>query len=59
VNSIKQQNAHKRIVQIVLDDDCLIHMEIISCEKQINELIDFLSKKYCMKQIFISKKEEK
>ena len=59
MNSIKQQNAHKRIVQIVLDDDCLIHMEIISCEKQINELIDFLSKKYCMKQIFISKKEEK
>ena len=48
---------NKRIVCVMLDDkDCFLHLEIISCEKQINDLIEYLSKKYCMKEIFVNKK---
>lgn len=50
----------KRIVSIILEDpECDIHLEIVSCEKQINELVEYLSKKYCMKKIFINTKEPK
>jgi len=48
----------KRIVSIILDDkDCDLHLEIISCEKQINELVNYLSQKYFMKKVFVSSKE--
>lgn len=48
----------KRIACILLEDkDCDLHLEIVSCEKQVNELIDFLSKKYFMKKMFVNKKE--
>ena len=59
--SLKKQNvAHKkRIVTLVLDDiECLIHLEILSCETQINELVEYLSKKYYMKKVFINTKEK-
>lgn len=50
----------KRLVAIMLDDEeCLIHLDILSCEKQINELVEYLSKKYRMKQVFINTKERK
>jgi hypothetical protein len=50
----------KRIVCILLDDEeCLLHLEVLSCEKQINELVEYLSHKYCMKEIFISEKVNK
>jgi len=48
----------KRIVSIILDDkDCDLHLEIISCENQINDLINYLSQKYFMKKVFISSRE--
>jgi len=48
----------KRIVSIILEDkECDLHLEIISCEKQINELVNYLSQKYFMKKVFISSKE--
>ena len=48
----------KRIVSIILEDkDCDLHVEIISCEKQINELINYLSQKYFMKKVFINSKD--
>lgn len=59
MNSINQKNARKkRIVQVILDGDCLMHLEIISCEQEINDLIELLSKHYCGKTIFIDKKEK-
>ena len=42
----------------MLHDECIIHLEIISCEKQINDLVELLSKHYCGKTIFIDKKEK-
>ena len=48
---------NKRIACVMLDDkECGIHLEIVSCEPQINELIEYLSKKYCMKKIFVNKR---
>ena len=48
----------KRIVSIILEDPvCDLHLEIISCEKQINHLINYLSQKYFMKKVFINSKE--
>jgi hypothetical protein len=48
----------KRIVSIILEDEvCDIHLEIISCEKEINQLINYLSQKYFMKKVFISSKD--
>jgi len=59
VNSTNQKNVHKkRIVQVMLHDECIIHLEIISCENQINDLVELLSKHYCGKTIFIDKKEK-
>ena len=59
MNSTNQKNVHKkRIVQVMLHDECIIHLEIISCEKQINDLVELLSKHYCGKTIFINKKEK-
>ena len=59
MNSIKAKNVRKkRIVQVMLEDDCIIHLEIISCEDQINDLIKLLSNHYCGKTIFIDKKEK-
>ena len=47
----------KRIVSIILEDkECDLHLEIISCEKQVNELVNYLSQKYFMKKVFISSK---
>jgi hypothetical protein len=49
----------KRMVAIILDDEqCKLHLEIISCEKQINDLIEYLSHKYCMKQLYVDKKDK-
>lgn len=42
----------------MLDGECLIHLEIISCENEINDLVELLSKHYCGKTIFIDKKEK-
>lgn len=58
---MKQKTApKKRIAYIVLEDkECDLHLEILSCEKQINELVEYLSRKYCMKKIFISTKDKK
>lgn len=48
----------KRIVSIILEDkDCDLFLEVVSCEKQINELIGYLSQKYFMKKLFINSKE--
>lgn len=59
MNSTNQKNVHKkRIVQVMLHDECIIHLEIISCENQINDLVELLSKHYCGKTIFIDKKEK-
>ena len=59
MNSTSQKNVHKkRIVQVMLHDECIIHLEIISCENQINDLVELLSKHYCGKTIFIDKKEK-
>jgi len=50
----------KRIASIILEDkECDLFLEILSCEKQINKLVEYLSYKYCMKKIFISTKEKK
>jgi len=50
----------KRIVSIILEDkDCDLYLEIISCEKQINELVNYLSQKYFMKKMFVSSKDVK
>jgi hypothetical protein len=56
---MKQMTADKRrIATVVLDDnDCLIHVEIVSCEKQINDLIALLTKNYCVKKVYINPKE--
>jgi hypothetical protein len=57
VNSTKQKIARKkRIAQVSLNADCLVHLEIISCEKEINKLIELLTKHCCVKQIFVNKK---
>jgi len=59
VNSTKQKTARKkRIAQVVLDADCLVHLEIISCEKEINKLIELLTKHYCVKQVFVDNKDK-
>jgi hypothetical protein len=51
---------NKRIACILLDDeDCGIHLEIISCEKQINDLVEYLSKKYSMKKLYVNKRTNK
>ena len=48
---------NKRIACVMLDDkDCGIHLEIVSCEQQINDLVEYLSKKYCMKKIYVNKR---
>lgn len=48
----------KRIVSIILEDDeCDLYLEVISCEKQINSLVNYLSQKYFMKKLFINSKE--
>jgi hypothetical protein len=48
----------KRIAYIILEDkECDLHLEIVSCEKQINELVEYLSRKYCMKKVFVNTKE--
>jgi hypothetical protein len=56
---MKQMTANKRrIATVVLDDnDCLIHVEIVSCEKQINDLIAILTKNYCVKKVYVNPKE--
>jgi len=58
VNSTKPKIARKkRLVQLLLDEECLIHLEVISCEKEINDLVELLTKHYCVKQIFIDDKD--
>jgi hypothetical protein len=44
-------------VQLLLDEECVIHLEVISCEKEINDLVELLTKHYCVKQIFIDDKD--
>jgi hypothetical protein len=60
VNSTKQKIANKRrIATVILDDkDCLIHLEIVSCEQQINDLISLLTKNYCVTKVFVNPKEK-
>lgn len=59
MNFIKQMTAHKRRIAVILleDKECDIHLEILSCEKQINDIVRILSDHYCMKQIFVNRKD--
>ena len=56
---MKQKTAPKRrIATLILDDkECLIHVEIVSCEKQINELTALLTKNYCVQKVYINPKD--
>ncbi len=59
MNSIKQPSARKRrLVQLTLDGECITHIEIISCEREINKLVKLLTKHYCVKEIFVDKKDK-
>lgn len=59
MSSTNQQTVHKkRILQLFLEDECIIHLEIISCEKQINNIVELLTKNYPAYEIFISTKRE-
>jgi hypothetical protein len=50
----------KRLAEIILfDGECDIYLEIMSCEKQINNLVDYLSSKYFMKKLFVNTKDKK
>ena len=56
---MEQKTVNKRrIATVVLDDkECLVHLEIVSCEKQINDLIEILTRHYCVKKIYINPKD--
>lgn len=47
----------KRFVQLLLDGECLMHIEVVSCEKEINKLVELLTQHYCVKQMFVDEKD--